>query len=214
MKKAIAILSMIFAVALMALSIIAFTKTSSSYYGIYVPHEKYGGDAYTGIQNAAADTARAAAETAERVGELNNTVSTIGGGILMSMSFAFFLASLYFFRPEGGDLMAPNRAAPITAAPSQQPKRVASPMAPPTSADGWKCTCGNMNPPIYVTCPSCGKSAREIREQIRTEKEIAARSLAEDRIVAAGVCPDCNGTLEKSDVLDVMMCPDCGRMFG
>ena len=41
-----------------------------------------------------------------------------------------------------------------------RPMYQSSPSAP---ADGWKCTCGKVNPKYMSTC-SCGKSAREVRE--------------------------------------------------
>ena len=213
MRKAIAILSMIFAAVLLVLSLVSFADASPSGYSVFVEDEVYGGDAYTGIQNAAADTARAAAETAERVGVLNNTLAYVGGGVLLAASFAFFLVSLNFFRAEEKNSVTTERGMMATQQQAFHTAKLQQSVRPAVT-DGWKCTCGNRNPKMYATCTSCGKSAREVREQSWKEKQEAVRRLAEDRIVAAGVCPDCNGTLEKSDMVDVMMCPDCGRMFG
>ena len=69
MKKILAIISLIFAVILLILAFTAFDCSMDLYY----PNESYGGDAYTGIQNATAATAR-------RVATLNNTVALVGGG--------------------------------------------------------------------------------------------------------------------------------------
>ena len=172
MRKAMAILSMIFAVVLLVLSLVTFADKSPSGYDIYVVDKQYGGDAYTGIQNAAADTARAAAATAERVGGLNNTLANIGGGVLLAASFAFFLVSLNFFRPETSPVDAEKDESPIDLPVNQSNDTVQAPVVQKVIPDS-----------------------------------------AEERIVASGVCPDCNGTLEKSEIFGTMICSKCGRMF-
>ena len=97
MRKAIAILSMIFAVVALILSMVLFSKDA----GTYVRHIAYGGDAYTGIQNAAADTA-------VNVKWLNEAVSFGFGAVLLMVSFAFLLVSVYFFGSEKGTPMTFN----------------------------------------------------------------------------------------------------------
>ena len=57
-KKIVAIILICVAVVSLALGIVSMTKISGHFYtGKYVSRQTYGGDAYTGIQNAAADTA-------------------------------------------------------------------------------------------------------------------------------------------------------------
>ena len=66
--------------------------------------------------------------------------------------------------------------------------------APATApADGWKCTCGKTNPKYVSTC-SCGKSAREVREQKNTQRSNCPRCGKEVCISAgakSGYCEDC-----------------------
>lgn len=190
MRKAMAILSMIFAAVLLVLSLVSFASRSSSAYYIYIEDERYGGDAYTGIQNAAADTARAAAKTAQRVGVLNNTLACVGGGVLLAASFAFFLVSLNFFRPEQKGSVIAERGVTVTqqqtfhTAKLQQAVRTVAPVSEEPAPDA----------PV----PSQKRHTRS----------------EEEDIISKGICPDCGAELQLSDMDDIMTCPDCGRMFG
>ena len=56
-KKVLAIILIIAAIASIILGIMTMTKAEDLYTGRWTSHATYGGDAYTGIQNAAADTA-------------------------------------------------------------------------------------------------------------------------------------------------------------
>ena len=96
-RSVVGFLALVFAIILLVLSIDVFDMSIDPTYDGYTEHEIYGGDADTGIQNAAADTANAAATSARRMGELNNTVVYIGGGLLLGASFAFFVASAWMF---------------------------------------------------------------------------------------------------------------------
>lgn len=167
MKKSLAVVSLIFAVILLVFAFVAFDCEVSVYY----PDEAYGGDAYTGIQNATAATAR-------RVATLNNTVALVGGGLLMAASFGMFCFSFYQFgknapatsqesgksfphveeRPRcvqcGSILLSKN--AKYCGVCGMQVKETPKPVA-----DGWVCTCGKVNPPYQTTC-ACGvKKPRE-----------------------------------------------------
>lgn len=81
----IGVLSIIFAV-------LCFVLNGEFDYGYYVAWETYGGDAYTGIQNAAA-------ATANQVDRLNESVATLAKCVKMGFGFILlifgFLITLY-----------------------------------------------------------------------------------------------------------------------
>lgn len=155
--KIVACAALIFAVVLLVFAFVAFDCEVSVYY----PDEAYGGDAYTGIQNATAATAR-------RVATLNNTVALVGGGLLLAASFGMFCFAFYLFQKEepvlphelprvderprcvqcGSILLSKN--AKYCGVCGTQVKD-----APKPVADGWACTCGKVNPPYQTTC-ACG----------------------------------------------------------
>lgn len=66
-----------------------FLGTSISYYGDYVSDEYYGGDAYTGMQQASAATAR-------NVSDLGDLVASYYSGIAVIITFTFMVAGGYF----------------------------------------------------------------------------------------------------------------------
>lgn len=173
-------LCLIFAVVLLVLSINTFDlKVDVSY-----EFEQYGGDAYTGIQNAAA-------ATAVRTSRVNNTIAYVGGSVLLMGAFAFFAASVWMGARGVEDSQASRKdstehqyrqqtlGATIPANYKRCPKcgnRVGmndkhcgscgcdlKGATTQTNTDSWTCTCGKVNPKYLVTC-SCGKSAREVRE--------------------------------------------------
>ena len=92
---AIALVSLIFA-------IVCFTMES----GYETWDEKYGGDAYTGIQNAAADTACNVVDT-------NNIIKTIGGFAFIIVGFAF--GTIGFANLQEGNKPAASTATAATA---------------------------------------------------------------------------------------------------
>ncbi len=68
----------------LVLTIVGITTYNSSLYGDYIRSESYGGDAYTGIQNAAA-------ETANNVMALEWSVREIGGVMLIAFGLVVVL---------------------------------------------------------------------------------------------------------------------------
>lgn len=167
-------LALIFAIVLFVLSLNAFDKDTDQYYGVDAEYEVYGGDAYTGIQNAAVDTAKAAATTARRVNGLNNTVAYIGGGLLLAASFCFLLVSAWaLLGGIGGDskksapTYIPVRPQAATQPPPQKltPPAVENAVNKPADTQAaednsfWICsTCKTKNLKTRDTCWSCGKS--------------------------------------------------------
>lgn len=88
MKKAASILGMVSSVISFCLGVYLYLLPF--YSGSYVNFEKYGGDAYTGIQNAAADTAN-------NILCLNETIQIMFGILLIViglLSFSYFLLQL------------------------------------------------------------------------------------------------------------------------
>ena len=89
MKKAASILGMISSVISFCSGIYIYLSIPFYSWG-YVISEKYGGDAYTGIQNAAADTAN-------NILNLNYAIQTVFGILLIIiglLSFSYFLLQL------------------------------------------------------------------------------------------------------------------------
>ncbi len=81
----------VFGALLLAFSLIAFIASMNmfdSYTGGYESSERYGGDAYTGIQNAAA-------QTANNVEQLSTIVSEGFGWLFLLSSFTMFACGLY-----------------------------------------------------------------------------------------------------------------------
>lgn len=70
----------------LVLTVVGFTTYDSSLYGDYIASESYGGDAYTGIQNAAADTANNILSLEWTVREISGVV-LIGFGLVTVLYF-------------------------------------------------------------------------------------------------------------------------------
>ena len=147
---AIAIVSVVFAAVTLVLAIVLFNSSV----GRYELAETYGGDAYTGIQNAAAQTANNVQAT--------NEILVIGfGGILLVAAFAFTLISIHFFHKAA--LQSPARY-PSAPAPVKQPTP-AYPPAPTRAAEPqkndtfyWVCDCGMKNSSTQSVCRGCQKT--------------------------------------------------------
>ena len=164
MKKTIAVLALVFAIITSILSLAVFVSDE----GRYTSHETYGGDAYTGIQNAAADTA-------VNIMLLNEVVHVGFGGILLVGAFAFFLVSVRYFqlaKEEIASVQSKQVAAPTVSSRfctvcgasisanvnhcTNCGTAVTTPQHFASVPDGWKCTsCSRMNPQYQTTC-SCG----------------------------------------------------------
>ena len=83
MKKIFAIVFIVIAVLSVVFGVVAMTKTQKSYSTLWVYKETYGGDAYTGIQNAAASTANAVVGVQHSVHDMQNAMSFGFGAILI-----------------------------------------------------------------------------------------------------------------------------------
>lgn len=173
MKKLIAVLALVFAIVTGILSVIMFDSSAIG----YTAHEVYGGDAYTGIQNAAADTANS-------VRRLNDDICVGFGSILLVATFAFALVSARYFylaKEETAVVSAPTPApaARYQSAPVQDMRPCescgtmiradekyctncghvvdsAEKSDSPTKMH-WTCTCGMKNTKFTSICISCGK---------------------------------------------------------
>lgn len=186
MKSIFTAVSMIAAIVMFILAMMLFTSNI----GVLPPgvmqsseipyNHEYGGDAYTGIQNAAAATARNVAQTNELIVQMVQEsvksdrqmyeLERMGfGAVALATGFAFLLVSLYSngqYRKERAAEEA-KRVLPSfypTPTPTPAPAPTSTPSAPAgVMKDGWLCTCGKMNPQYMSSC-TCGKTAREIRE--------------------------------------------------
>ena len=106
MKKFCAVLFIIIGILAIVLSYVAY----DSYIGAYESSESYGGDAYTGIQNAAAQTANNVKALAEIV------AFSTGSILLISGLFMIVFGLLNFSGPK-----QPKQQTPVYAAAPQQP---------------------------------------------------------------------------------------------
>jgi hypothetical protein len=147
----------VFGIVLGILSIIFSLAVFTGTVGYYESALKYGGDAYTGIQNAAA-------QTANNIKYLGETLQIGLAGLLLVQGLAMLLGALCI-QPK--KLAAPKEApvaaavapmvpvapmAPVTpVAPAPQP----APVAPqPTT---WTCpSCSHTNEAAFRFCQSCG----------------------------------------------------------
>ena len=182
----------VFGALLIALSLIAFTfssEISSSYTGSWEESLAYGGDAYTGIQNAAAQTANNVTYVGDILAEGFSYLFLLAGFILLACGLyqvirkdtpvrvvdtnvapaavpgVAYAAPVAPVAPNGA--YAPYSAAPYTAPngafmPQQAPVAPRAPYvsAAPKTPGSWNCTCGRVHPPYTTSC-TCGVSKRD-----------------------------------------------------
>jgi len=93
---------LLFALAVIALgfAIICFVTDTSKGHGGYEMSEAYGGDAYTGIQNAAAQTANNVQTLSMNVELLTKCVATASGLFFLLASFTFAVAGVRNLCPQ------------------------------------------------------------------------------------------------------------------
>lgn len=101
--------------------------------GYYESSSAYGGDAYTGIQNAAA-------QTANNVRYVTEAVASVGGSILLVTGLVLILVGVKAFMEEMGDLADKKLFDAATYS--------AEPVAPVVPAE----------PEETIACPNCGSS--------------------------------------------------------
>lgn len=88
MKKVLAICLIVIGVVAIALGVVSFLKTSENNYASYASKETYGGDAYTGIQNAAATTANNVRALNYNLESMHNSIMFGFGSILVVAGLA------------------------------------------------------------------------------------------------------------------------------
>ena len=151
----------VFGIILGILSIVISLSVFSGTVGYYENAQKYGGDAYTGIQNAAA-------QTANNIKYLGETLQVGLAGLLLVQGLAMFLGALCI-QPKklaapkavaaASVAPAPVDPAPVVAAPAPVapvvPVAPVAPVAPqPTT---WNCpSCNHANEAGFRFCQSCG----------------------------------------------------------
>lgn len=135
-KKLLKIFGIALGVLTIILAIVVFTQNV----GYYESSHSYGGDAYTGIQNASAQ----AANNVKYVGEM---IRFAMGSMMLVMGLAMVLGSLCI-RTEKKTIAV---QAPVFAAPNGY-------QAPGTQPVGnWNCSkCGFPNEPDSRFCQNCG----------------------------------------------------------
>ncbi len=95
------LLKMIFYVALAALGFLVFIFSiitfflRENFYGIYTADQTYGGDAYTGMQNAMADASNNVSSVGYLLSSMSGCFATIAGLTLLSASWIIMLVAVY-----------------------------------------------------------------------------------------------------------------------
>ena len=102
-KKLFAYLYLAIALLALVFAIVSFATDVSSYSGSHESNETYGGDAYTGIQNAAA-------QTANNVYYMNDNLVALGTFVVTASGFFFLLVSLTFALIGAKELVLLNEA--------------------------------------------------------------------------------------------------------
>ena len=151
-KKLLKIFGIILGAVTILLAILVFTHDV----GYYESNLSYGGDAYTGIQNAAAQTSN----NVKYVGEMLRFA--LGSQMLVA-GLAMVLGSLCIRVKEKKEIPAP---APVQTAAEPWPFAPAGTGSykPPVTAEAeeWRCTrCKTLNEGVGIYCHVCGK-AKEI----------------------------------------------------
>lgn len=88
-KNLFAYLLLALAVIALIFAIVCFSSETSYLYGSTKGNNQYGGDAYTGIQNAAAQTATNVYYLNRNVEILTSCIATVGGLFFLLVSFVF-----------------------------------------------------------------------------------------------------------------------------
>ena len=155
-KKLLKIFGIILGVATIVLAIIVFSKSV----GYSESNQSYGGDAYTGIQNAAAQ----AANNVKYVGEMLRFAL---GSQMLVMGLGMLLGSLCIRTKDAVKVEMPAPmpvqkpvSAPVQKPAAQQPFAYTGYKPPVTGAPAeWKCPrCGTVNEAEGRFCHVCGKA--------------------------------------------------------
>lgn len=119
--------------------------------------ERYGGDAYTGIQRAAAQTARNVVKVAEAITFSAGSVLLIGGLAMIAGGVAILPQKEVQIEKEPFVTDEESDIEPIIV--ERQPKNIDH--QPVRTATGWRCACGKEYP-VYVSSCSCGGNKSDI----------------------------------------------------
>ena len=133
LKKIAAILFVIIGIVAIVMSFEAYDLPT----GGYESSSAYGGDAYTGIQNAAAQTANNVRYVTEAVGYVGGSLLMVTGLILIAVGVNTWPGTLNF---QGLGLPVGQQEAPVQDAP----------------ADVFCPNCGTAQQPGTVFCANCG----------------------------------------------------------
>ena len=96
-KKILAIILIAVAVISIVLGVVTFIKADIDWSsGIYTSKKTYGGDAYTGIQNAAADTSFNVTQTNAILKDMNKTIAIGLGSILIVLGLVVAAVGVAF----------------------------------------------------------------------------------------------------------------------
>ena len=189
-RKTLSSLFIIVAIVSFTFAIICFSMKTDKMLGGTEADHTYGGDAYTGIQNSAAQAANNAYYAGKNISNLAKCITNISGLGFIICSLVFLSLGIYYGMPvekteeinkNNGQPMqsftaqnVSNQPAPMQynaphyvtpQQPAQQPSyrpNIGSAPVPQFYSDGsWKCECGNHNA-SYVSSCGCGKNKRDI----------------------------------------------------
>ncbi|MBQ6895542.1 MAG: hypothetical protein IJN40_08655 [Clostridia bacterium] len=179
MNKTICYIGIDIGIICIIFSFAAFSGDAAISSGTYTNHSVYGGDAYTGIQNAAADTANNVAKLGSGIEALHSKVSQIGGflllilGALITLNYSKQLLEINEAEEENS-YTPDNETSPKCCAVCGHTisegadfcancgNKVSSvPLEKTPNDNEWKCSkCGLVNPGYTDTC-SCGNPKQE-----------------------------------------------------
>lgn len=170
------------------LSIILSFYTFNASMGGYESNITYGGDAYTGIQNAAA-------QTANNIRNLTGVLADGLGSILLIGGLSLIFSSLIMLF--GGANRPPKKETVIN-----YPSTAKSTTIKYDETKMWRCEkCGGRTPNSQMTCKCCGavKPSQKPIVQKTEPKEKATRCVCGE-LFYGKICPNCGRT--KSDNLN------------
>ncbi len=148
----------IFCLVLGVVSLIFALTVFSGSVGYYESSKSYGGDAYTGIQNAAA-------QSANNILYLGETIRTALGAFLLVQGLCLLLGGLCIRKAPKETLVQPMYAQPQPVQPMYaqpqpvQPVQPAQPVFQQAQPTLWACPrCGNTNAAEHRFCQNCGNA--------------------------------------------------------
>ncbi len=179
MNKTICYIGIAIGIICIIFSFAAFSGDAAISSGTYTNHSVYGGDAYTGIQNAAADTANNVVKLGSGIEALYDKISQVGGfilliaGALIILNYSKQLAEIneaeeeYIYIPDTQnnpkccDVCGHTVSDGADFCANCGNKVYSAPVEKTPNDNEWKCSkCGTVNPNYTGTC-SCGNSRQE-----------------------------------------------------